>query len=252
MIKELDQKVILISGAAQGIGYAVAKGCAEEGASVIMADINAVRLEESVKELTGQGLVCEGCVMDITDQEQVNRSVRETAEKYGRLDGLVHCAGISDKTKFLDSTAQIFDRVMKIDLYSTYYLGLSAAQIMKEQGYGSIVNFASVAAFSGGGLMSTSLYSAAKGGVIALSRGMARELAPFGIRVNTVAPASIDTPMTVVGRDPEEYAASIKKIPLGRRGTPEDLIRPVILLLSDGSAFMTGQVIHVNGGVYFC
>ena len=252
MDKELHNKVILITGAAQGIANAVCKGCAKEGATLIMADINAPKLEEAVKELQTEGYTCEACVMDITKQEMVNAGIQASVDKYGKLDGVVHCAGISDKTLFLDSTAEWFEKLMKIDLYSTYYLGYAAARVMQKQGYGSIVNFASIAAFSGGGLMGTSLYAAAKGGVVSLSRGMARELAPFGIRVNVIAPASIDTPMTLVGRDPESYAASIKKIPLGRRGTPEDLIRPVIMLLSDGAGFITGQTLHVNGGAYFC
>lgn len=252
MENELKGKVIMITGAAQGIANAVCRGCAEEGATLIMADINEPKLKDAVSELRALGFPCEACVMDITKQDMVEAGVQMAVDHYGHLDGLVHCAGISDKTLFLDSTAEWFDKLMHIDLYSTYYLGLAAAKVMKAQGHGAIVNFASIAAFSGGGLMGTSLYAAAKGGVVSLSRGMARELAPYGIRVNVIAPASIDTPMTLVGRDPESYAASIKKIPLGRRGTPGDLIRPVIMLLSDGAGFITGQVVHVNGGAYFC
>ena len=98
--------------------------------------------------------------------------------------------------------------------------------------------------------MGTSLYAASKGAVISFSKGIARELAPFGVRVNSIAPASIDTPMTTVGRNPAEYAATIKKIPLGRRGKPEEVVGPAVLLLSDESSFMVGVTLDVNGGVY--
>ena len=149
---------------------------------------------------------------------------------------------------------------MKIEYKAQYgEMAETATQKVKGEFYGKetkkseteyVVNIASVAAHNGGGLMGTSLYAASKGAVISFSKGIARELAPFGVRVNSIAPASIDTPMTTVGRNPAEYAATIKKIPLGRRGKPEEVVGPAVLLLSDESSFMVGVTLDVNGGVY--
>lgn len=250
MNQPLEGKVILITGAAQGLGFAMARGCAESGAQVVMADINIPKLENAVAALCAQGLSCEGAKMDVTDLPQIQMVMEKIAETYGRLDGLVNNAGITSKIKFLDSTVQDFDKVMALNLRSTYLCCKTAADIMVKQGGGSIVNIASVAARTGGGLMSTSLYAASKGGVLSLTKGLARELAPYNVRVNAIAPGSIDTPMTLVGRDPEEYAATIQKMPLHRRGQPEELVGPVVLLLSDAGSFMVGATLDVNGGSY--
>ena len=246
----LKDKVVMITGGAQGIGFAMSRGCAEAGATVIMVDINVERLSEAAEELKKDGLKCEGLKMDITDPEQIKSTMNYIVEKYGHFDGLVNNAGISSKVKFLESTVQDYDKVMGIDLRSVYLCCHSAAEIMVKQGSGSIVNIASVAARSGGGLMGTSIYAAAKGGVMSFTKGIARELAPYHVRANIIAPGSIDTPMTMVGRDPEEYETSIKKIPLHRRGQPTDLVGPVVLLLSDESSFMVGASLDVNGGSY--
>ena len=250
MKKQLDKKIILITGAAQGLGLAMSKGCAEQGATVIMTDINEKSLTEKAGELRSEGLDCVSMVMDITDTEQVKSIFDLVVKTYGRIDGLVNNAGISSKVSFLNSTISDFDKIINLNLRSVYICSRTAAEYMVKQGGGAIVNIASVAARNGGGLMSTSLYAATKGGVISLTKGMARELAQYKVRVNAIAPGSIDTPMTLVGRDPAEYENTIKKIPLHRRGQPEDLIGPTVLLLSDSSSFMVGTTLDVNGGSY--
>lgn len=251
MKKELLQgKVVLVTGGAQGLGLAMAKGCAEHGASVVMADINEEKLRASVSELQNEGLPCEGVRMDITSWDEISVTMKEIKQKYGHLDGLINNAGIASKVKFMDSTLQEYDRVMHLNLRSVYMCCRVAAEIMLEQGGGAIINVASVAARNGGGLMGTSLYAASKGGVISLTKGLARELAAYNIRVNAIAPGSIDTPMTTVGRNPEEYQETIKKIPLHRRGRPEELVGPAVLLLSEESSFMVGTTLDVNGGTY--
>ena len=246
----LKDKVVMITGGAQGIGLAMSKGCAQAGATVIMVDINAEKLSEAADGLKSEGLKCEGLKMDITDPEQIQNTMSLIVEKYGHLDGLVNNAGITSKIKFLESTVQDYDRIMGIDLRAVYLCCRAAADIMVKQGSGSIVNIASVASRSSGGLMGTSIYAAAKGGVMSFTKGIARELAPYHVRANIIAPGSIDTPMTIVGRDPDEYEASIRKIPLHRRGQPADLVGPVVLLLSDESSFMVGASLDVNGGSY--
>ena len=250
MDKLLEGKTVLITGGAQGLGYAMSRGCAQNGATVIMADINEEKLAESVSILQSKGLCCEGVKMDITDERQIRDTIGWIVEKYGRLDGMVNNAGITSKVKFLESTPADFDRVINLNLRSVYLCCKAAADVMVKQGGGSIVNIASVAARNGGGLMSTSLYAASKGGVISLTKGIARELAPYHIRVNAIAPGSIDTPMTTAGRDPAEYEETIRKMPLHRRGRPEELVGPAVLLLSDAGAFMVGTTLDVNGGSY--
>ena len=246
----LSGKVILITGGAQGLGFAMSKGCAENGATVIMADINEEKLFASAAELKNSDLDCSGVKMDVSSWEEIYDVMYRIKKEYGHLDGLVNNAGIASKVKFLESSVHDWDKVLTLNLRSVYMCCRIAADIMVEQGSGSIVNIASVAARSGCGLMGTSIYAAAKGGVMSLTKGIARELAPYGVRVNTIAPGSIDTPMTLVGRDPAEYEASIKKIPLHRRGNPTDLVGPAILLLSDASSFMIGTTLDVNGGSY--
>lgn len=246
----LEGKVILITGAAQGLGLAMSQGCAEHGATVILADINTNKLAQAVAGLQARGLNCHGVKMDVSDWSEIHSVLTDVAKQYGHLDGLVNNAGISSKVKFLASSPADWDHVLTVNLRSVYMCCRIAADLMVSQGFGSIVNVASVAARSGGGLMGTSIYAASKGGVISFSKGIARELAPFHVRVNVIAPGSIDTPMTLVDRDPNEYAESIKKIPLQRRGQPGDLVGPVVLLLSDASSFMVGTTLDINGGSY--
>lgn len=246
----LKGKVILITGGAQGIGLAMSQGCAENGAKVVMADINEEKLNMSVAELREKGYDCEGVRMDITNWEEIGQVMGDVCRKYGRLDGLVNNAGITSKVKFIESSLQDFDKIINLNLRSVYMCCRVAADIMVRQGGGSIVNVASVAARNGGGLMSTSLYAASKGGVISLTKGIAREVAQYNVHVNAIAPGSIDTPMTTVNRNPEEYASSIQKIPLHRRGQPVDMVGPVVLLLSEAGSFMIGSTLDVNGGSY--
>lgn len=250
MERSLENKVVLITGGAQGLGLAMSKGCAQNGATVIMADINEEKLKDAAAQLQAEGLHCEGVKMNVTDEQQIRDTIHAIVEKYGHLDGVVNNAGITSKVKFLDSTAAEFDRVITLNLRSVYLCCKAAADVMVKQGGGAIVNIASVAARNGGGLMSTSLYAASKGGVISLTKGLARELAPYNVHVNAIAPGSIDTPMTTAGRDPAEYQATIQKMPLHRRGQPEELVGPVVLLLSEAGAFMVGTTLDVNGGSY--
>ena len=250
MERLLENKVILITGGAQGLGLAMSKGCAQNGATVVMADINEKKLNEAAMQLQSEGLCCEGVKMDITNEQQIQDTIRAVVDKYGHLDGMVNNAGITSKVKFLDSNVAEFDKVINLNLRSVYLCCKAAADVMVKQGSGAIVNIASVAARNGGGLMSTSLYAASKGAVISLTKALARELAPYNVHVNAIAPGSIDTPMTTAGRDPAEYQATIQKMPLHRRGQPEELAGPVALLLSEAGAFMIGTTLDVNGGSY--
>lgn len=246
----LKGKVIIITGASQGLGFAMAKGCAENGATVIMTARTVEKLEAAANELKAQGGRCIAKQMDVTKWSDVDRVVDEVISEFGRIDGLVNNAGWTSKVKFLESTIEDYDKVMNANLKSVYMCCRKVCEQMAKQKYGSVVNISSVAAETGGGLLGTSLYASSKGGIISMTKGLARELAQYGIRVNTLAPGCIDTPTTTVNRDPAEYEASIKKILLHRRGRPEDVVASTLLLLSDNSSFITGTTLDVNGGVY--
>ena len=246
----LKGKVIIITGASQGLGFAMSKGCSMNGATVIMVARTKEKLEAAVEELKKNGGRCFAKQADATKWEDIERVVNEVVTEFGRIDGLVNNAGLTSKIKFLESSVEDYDSVMNANLKSTYMCCRLVCEQMVKQKSGAIVNVASVAAETGGGLLGTSLYASAKGGVISMTKGMARELAQYGIRVNTLAPGCIDTPATTVGRDPEQYQASIKKILLQRRGRPDDVVASTLLLLSDASSFITGTTLDVNGGVY--
>lgn len=246
----LKGKVIIITGASQGLGFAMAKGCAENGATVIMAARTKDKLVAAVDELNSLGGNCFAKQMDVTKWDDIERVVNEVITEFGHIDGLVNNAGMTSKIKFLESSLVDYDIVMNSNLKSVYMCCRIVCEQMVKQKSGSIVNISSVAAETGGGLLGTSLYASAKGGVISMTKGLARELAQYGIRVNTLAPGCIDTPATTVGRDPEQYQASIKKILLQRRGRPDDVVASILLLLSDASSFVTGTTLDVNGGVY--
>lgn len=246
----LKDKVIIVTGASQGLGFAMSKGCAENGATVIMSARTIDKLEAAVKELSENGYKCVAKPMDVTNLSDITKVVNEVIAEYGHIDGLVNNAGMTSKVKFLESSIADYDEVMNANLKSVYMCCRIVCEQMAKQKKGSIVNISSVAAETGGGLLGTSLYASAKGGVISMTKGLARELAPYGIRVNTLAPGCIDTPATTVNRDPAQYQASIKKILLQRRGRPEDVVASTLLLLSDSSSFITGTTLDVNGGVY--
>ena len=246
----LQDRVIVVTGGADGIGRTLAQKIAEEGATAVIVDINREKLEHTRDELRAMGLSCEAYEMNVTDEGQINQVVDDLAARFGKIDGWVNNAGITGKRPMLETSTEEFDRIMAVNVKGVFLCSKAVARVMVRQGHGSIVNIASVAGKSGGGLMGTSTYAASKGAVIAFTKGIARELAPHQVRANTVAPGSIDTPMTLVGRSPESYAASIRQIPLHRRGTPEDVAGAVILLLSDESAFIVGATLDVNGGSF--
>lgn len=246
----LENKVIAVTGGADGIGRALAFGAAREGAAAVLADIDAAKLEQTKSDMRAAGLSCETYRMDASDEEQIEAVVAGLLQKFGRIDGWVNNAGVSGKTALLETSSAEFDKVISVNLKGVFLCCRAVGRVMAGQGHGSIVNIASVAGRSGGGLMGTSVYAASKGGVIAFTKGIARELAPVNVRVNAIAPGSIDTPMTTVGRDPESYAQSLRKIPLRRRGNPEELVGAAVLLLSDESSFMTGATLDVNGGSF--
>jgi 3-oxoacyl-[acyl-carrier protein] reductase len=245
----LLNKVVLITGAARGIGKAIAIGLALEGARIMLADIDLEEAEAVAAAISKNQGQAEAFRLDVSNKVNVEKAVDLILAKEGRIDVLVNNAGVAGVTAFVDTNDDEWNRIMDINLKGVYYCCKAVVPSMIKQHTGKIINISSVAAKVGGGLLGTSTYAASKAGVIGLSKGLARELAPFGIYVNVIAPGSITTDITRKYLTAEQQADSIKRIPVGRRGNPEDVAGVAVLLASAESDFITGATIDVNGGL---
>jgi NAD(P)-dependent dehydrogenase (short-subunit alcohol dehydrogenase family) len=244
----LADKVAVISGAAspRGIGLATAKLFAQHGASVAILDIDEAGAQRAAAELGPQhrGFAC-----NVAELASCQRAAAQVLEAFGKVDVLLANAGISQPLKFMDISPENWDRVMDVNLRGVFYLCQAFVPHMRERKQGSIACMSSVSAQRGGGIFGGPHYSAAKAGVLGLAKAMARELGPDGIRVNCVTPGLIQTDITG-GKLTDELRAEIKKgIPLNRLGNAEDVAGAYLFLASDLSAYVTGAVIDVNGGM---
>jgi 3-oxoacyl-[acyl-carrier protein] reductase len=244
---ELQGKVALITGGAQGIGLAIARQLAAQGADLALADINLGKVEESAAALAqSSGRQVLALKMDVSAFPDAEDGVKKTVDKYGRLDILVNNAGITRDGLLMRMSDADWDLVLAINLKGTFNCTKAVTRILLKQRSGRIVNIASVVGLMGNAGQAN--YSASKAGVIGLTKTTARELASRGITVNAVAPGFIQTAMTDALT--EEARASLQKqIPLGRLGQPEDVARAVAFLASDEAAYITGQVLAVDGGM---
>ncbi len=249
---DLRGRTALVTGGARGIGAGIARVLAREGAKVAVSDI--LPCAEIVAELRGRGHEAMGVMADITDPAQVRRAVEQTVEALGSLDILVNNAGVVHRQTFMDTTMEIWDRVVDIVLRGVF-LGMQAAYPhMCGQGYGKIVNVSSISGIIGGAVSkpddppevrrgrSGPAYAAAKGGVLALTRWAAKDFAKDGIWVNAIAPGAVETEMT------RGYDYGVRSLPIPRYGQPQDMAEAVLFLASDASNYITGQVLNVDGG----
>lgn len=244
-MKLLD-KVAIITGAGRGIGEATAKKFVQEGAKVVIADISQADVDRTVEEIKAMGGEAIGAIVDVTSLESVNKMVKETVEKYGKLDIIVNNAGITADNTLVKMSEAEFDRVINVNLKGVYNCGQEAAKVMTEQGGGVILNASSVVGVYGN--FGQTNYAATKWGVIGMTKTWAKELGKKGVRVNAVAPGFILTPMTE--KMPEKVLDMMKdKAPLKRLGTPEDIANAYTFLASDEASFITGAVLEVTGGV---
>ena len=236
----------LVTGGASGIGRATAERLLAEGAAVVIADIAGDRVEEVVRALSRSGEVS-GVLMDVTDWAQVESRTREAAERMGGLDILVTSAGVSHPGTAWDTTLEDWARVLAINLTGSFLCARAAAPLMMRQGFGRIVMLASI---SGSQVWSErAAYSASKGGVLALARSCAVDLAAHGITVNSVSPGPIATPQTESLHSPEIRQKVRARNPMRRYGTPEEVADVIAFLCSEDARFVTGHDLRVDGGL---
>ncbi|WP_188986050.1 SDR family NAD(P)-dependent oxidoreductase [Pseudomonas matsuisoli] len=244
---DLHGRNALVTGAARGIGYAVALALGQRGAAVAVCDLDLESAERAAAALAEQGIRAIGLRVDVSSEEQVAEMVRATIATLGSIDILVNNAGICSTAPLLEVSAAEWRRVMAIDLDSVFFCAKAVLPGMMDQRHGRIINLASAAGKRGGGLLGNSCYAAAKGGVIALTKGLAREAGPYGITANAISPALTDTEMTSI-LAPEGRARVLADMPLGRAGTPRDIAGAVCFLASEAGSFVTGEIMDVDGG----
>ena len=240
-------KKALITGSGSGIGKSIALLLADMGADIVVNDVSMEHAQETAKEVKAKGrkaLVSNANVINNADVKDMFDSI---ASELGRIDILVNNAGITRDSFLMDLTEDQWDQVMDVNLKGVFLCCKYAAKMMSEKQYGKIVNISSASALAGN--IGQVNYAASKGGVISITKTLAKELARYGINVNAVAPGYIKTPMTrAVPEKVEKYL--IGQIPLRRAGEPEEVANAVAFLASDISAYITGQILSINGGMY--
>jgi 3-oxoacyl-[acyl-carrier protein] reductase len=244
---KLTGKVALVTGAAQGIGKAVAMLLARNGADIVVSDINLEKAEETAKEIESIGSKAMAIKVNVADLNNVERMVEAILDKFGKIDILVNNAGITRDKLILRMTEEDWDAVLDVNLKGTFNCTKAVVRHMAKQRGGKIVSIASVVGEMGNAGQVN--YAASKAGVMGLTKTMAREFAQRGINVNAIAPGYIETPMTEVL--PEKVKEELKRlIPMERLGKPEDVAEAVLFLVSEESNYITGHVLNVNGGIY--
>jgi len=245
--KPLAGRVAIVTGGSRGIGLASARLLAEGGASVVVSGRDAARLETATRELEATGAAVLGVAADAARREDVDRLVEAARERFGRLDVLVNNAGMTRDQLLVRMKDDDWDQVLDTNLRGVFLMTRAVGKVMMRQRSGRIINISSTAGAMGNAGQVN--YSAAKAGVIGLTKAAARELAHWNILVNAVAPGLIETDMTA-SLPAEAREALLGQVPLKRIGVARDVAEVVRFLAGDGAAYITGQTIHVNGGLY--
>ena len=240
----LEGRRAIVTGGAQGIGFAIAKRLNDEGCRVAILDIQEALAKESAAQLKD----CIGVACDVSSPEAIETAVKAVADAFGGIDILVNNAGILPSQGIEEVTERTWDLTMAINLKSVFFMVQKSLPYLKQSEHARVINISSLAGRMGG--FETCLaYSASKGGINALTMGFARQLAPFGINVNAVCPGTTETKITQAFT-PEQMERLYTRIPLRRLGKPEDHAAAVAFLASDDAAFITGLLMDVNGGMY--
>ncbi len=245
---ELEGKVAIVTGSNQGIGKAIALSLAEAGADIVGVDIfKNEQTDQLAQAITGLGRKCLTVQADVSKEPEVEAFVKDAVAQFGKVDILVNNAGITRDGFLMRMKAEEWSKVMEVNLYSMFYCTKAVARPMFKQRSGAIVFISSVIGAMGN--LGQANYAAAKAGALGLMKSTAKEYAERNVRANAVAPGFIETPMTEA-LSPEVREAYLKGIPLKCFGTAQDVAEAVKFLVSDRSRYITGQVIHVNGGLY--
>ena len=241
-----DGKVAVVTGAARGIGQAIAKKLAQEGADVAICDLQAEWLAETAGIVQGFGRKALPLAVDVGDGDAVNACIAEVVKVFGKVDIMVNNAGITKDTLLVRMSDDDWDSVLRVNLKGTFLFSRAVAKHMMKQRSGAIVNIASISGIIG--TAGQANYAASKAGVIALTKSTANELAARGVRANAIAPGFISSKMTdALSEDVRKQYLS--RIPLARFGTVEDIANAVVFLASEQSSYLTGQTLNVNGGM---
>ncbi len=246
--QRFKDRVVIITGAASGMGKQTALDFAEEGATVIASDIDREELELVKKQILTNGGKCESIICDVANKVQVDNLVKETISKYNKIDILINNAGFLTSGTIEETTDELIDLTIDINLKSVLYFIRAVTPIMKKQKYGRIVNVSSITGKNGDN-STIFAYGAAKGAIISLTRSVARQLGPFGITCNSIAPHAVMTKMMQYW-DEEKRNEIANKIPVKRLGTVEDMSSLMRYLSTEEASFITGETVNINGGYY--
>ena len=237
-----------MTGASRGIGRAIALKMAEQGADVVICDIDLENAKAVAREAETVGRQSEAVRADVSSEREVDEMVGRVLGRFGRIDILVNNAGVVSTGPVNEITMEVWQRTLAINLTGVFLCTRAIFPAMKKQGDGRIINIASAAGKRGGGMHGSSCYAATKGGVIAFTKAIAREGGPHGVRVNAIAPALIETEM-IASLTPERREKLVESIPLRRVGKVEEVAAAACFLASDASSFMTGEIMDVDGGL---
>ena len=252
---DLSGKVAVVTGAAKGIGQGIANRLAEAGATVLLVDVDGDGAQASARAIEERGGTASSAVADLSTADGARAAVATAVERYGRIDVLVNNAGIYPMVPTLQLSEEVWDRTLNLNLKGLFFASQAAARAMTDAGHGgSIINIASVDAIKPIGNLPH--YDASKGGVVMLTKSLAKDLGPLDVRVNAIAPGAIQTPGTTAlpeGVIPDELRAMAEQLaaamPLKRQGEPDDIARTAVFLACPASEYLTGSTVVVDGGM---